>query len=563
MATTPTISPLPEAPNRNTDSPSSFSSKTDSFLSAIRTFQGEANTVAEFAGNAAKSAAGIGLAFYQDIELADTNNSDPGDGKLKFNNATQTSATALYLDDLDANSTNVRDLIADFDNTNADQVVKGDLSLRDRQDPTKWLVYEVTGITQNSGYTTVAVQSGVGASSSPFADTDTVVVGYTRAGIDGKTFNLRGAWDAGTAYDESDVVSHDGGAFIANQDTTAGDEPRDSTKWDRLTGDAFNTRGAWASGTAYAINDIVSHNGTAYVALQDTNAGDEPGVSSKWETFATAGDVTSVNGQTGAVTLNLTSVQIDTFTSSGTWSKASGAKLIEVEMWSGGGGGGSGDRGAGGGGGGSYARHTFFASDLGGSESVQIGSGGAGGTGGSEDGAAGGSSSFGVHITLQGGKGGKSRAGDGGASGGDGADAYYGPQLGPVDTTDSESERAKSYDGGTGGVPLGSTSATVGGGGVFGGAGGGGTTENRDPRAPGNAMFGGAGGGSFGDGSNPPTTSGGISSIGGNGGDGADGVGSNGIVPAGGGGGGGAFAVGNTGDGGDGARGEVRVIQYL
>jgi hypothetical protein len=80
-------------------------------------------------------------------------------------------------------------------------------------------------------------------------------------------------------------------------------------------------------------------------------------------------------------------IQIDTFTSSGTWTKPSFAKRVTVYSLSGGAGGGSGRRGAttaircGGGGGGaaSYYSITLEASALGSTESVTVGAGGNGG----------------------------------------------------------------------------------------------------------------------------------------------------------------------------------------
>jgi len=187
----PTISSLPEAPNRQTDSPSEFSTKADTFVAALPTFRTETNAVAQFSEDVAAAVAGIGVAFYQAIDLSGTGDSDPGSGNIRFNNATQTSATELYLDDADVDGTTIRDQVAKFDDVTG--TVKGDLSLRKRDDKSKWIIYEVTGITQKTGYTVVTVQSGDGASSSPFAASDEIVVGFTRAGEKGANGDTLGA----------------------------------------------------------------------------------------------------------------------------------------------------------------------------------------------------------------------------------------------------------------------------------------------------------------------------------------------------------------------------------
>jgi len=91
----PSISNLPPAPNRQTDSPNEFSNKADSFTAALPTFGSEANALAQFCNDAGKAVSGVGLAAFQTIELADTSDSDPGSGNLKFDAGTQTSATEL------------------------------------------------------------------------------------------------------------------------------------------------------------------------------------------------------------------------------------------------------------------------------------------------------------------------------------------------------------------------------------------------------------------------------------------------------------------------------------
>ena len=99
---------------------------------------------------------------------------------------------------------------------------------------------------------------------------------------------------------------------------------------------------------------------------------------------------------------------VQTFTSSGTWTKPSGIRLAMVEVIGGGGGGGSStssvNTAGGGGGGGAYARKLFDVSSVS-SVSVTIGSGG-----GSQ--AAGGASVFST-VTANGGG-----AGKGGNTGG-------------------------------------------------------------------------------------------------------------------------------------------------
>lgn len=103
-------------------------------------------------------------------------------------------------------------------------------------------------------------------------------------------------------------------------------------------------------------------------------------------------------------------VDIQTFTTAGTftWTKPAGAKYVIGYMWGSGGGGGSGARnattgvrsGGGGGAGGGLLKFSMLASDLSATETVVIGAGGVGGAARTTDNTAGASGSFGGETRL-------------------------------------------------------------------------------------------------------------------------------------------------------------------
>lgn len=229
----------------------------------------------------------------------------------------------------------------------------------------------------------------------------------------------------------------------------------------------------------------------------------------------TNANITDRRTQLNAQTLHVGNVDVQTFTTSGTWTKPAGATLVVVEaIGAGAAGGGSSSRK--GGGGGAFLRRMLDPATLAATETVTVGAGGtASGTG---DGASGGASSFGSHVVAPGGKG--TREG-----GGLDMTALGTPSLGAT------------WAGGNGG------------------AGG-----SQTPTGDGGASA--AGGGGGGGGANTLPGLGGASSLSGKGGNGAAGSasGSAGTAPGGGGGGAGGTA---PGVGGNGARGEVRVITYF
>jgi hypothetical protein len=99
---------------------------------------------------------------------------------------------------------------------------------------------------------------------------------------------------------------------------------------------------------------------------------------------------------------------VNTFNSSGTWTKPSTGTMARIQVW---GGGGGANRGAGGtdrnfgGGGGAYAEIMVPLSTLASSVTVTVGAGGAGRTGSAGPGGNGGTSSFGTLIDAFGGGG--------------------------------------------------------------------------------------------------------------------------------------------------------------
>ncbi len=117
--------------------------------------------------------------------------------------------------------------------------------------------------------------------------------------------------------------------------------------------------------------------------------------------------VTPLKLKNNAPTGGLKSVQ--TFTSSGTWTKPAGVNKVIVELVGGGGAGGFGA--SGGAGAGGYSK-KFISSGLGSTETVTIGAGGL--ATGAGNGNNGGSTSFGSHLSATGGQGGGGSGFEGG-----------------------------------------------------------------------------------------------------------------------------------------------------
>lgn len=295
---------------------------------------------------------------------------------------------------------------------------------------------------------------------------------------------------------------------------------------------------------------------------------------------------------------------VQVYTADATWTKPTGAKMVEVITIGAGGAGAAGITkptdgthvsGGTGGGGGAIVRKLLRASDLTSTVAVTVAP--------TTSSGAGASSSFGTYVVAYGGGGGRvgssagSSGGAGGGTGGVGEDGSNSTDSTgglPASTAGASgisgqgaggvwnaAGKNAEFGGASGGGSTISSAGSSGGSSLFGGAagGGGGGVNGGTPGTSANGAAGGAygsyvvaGGGAAGTGSGGAGTSGtsrsgyGLGDGGGGGagnGTGTGGAGGAGGAPGGGGGGGGSVAVGQTaGAGGAGGRGEVRVITY-
>lgn len=285
-----------------------------------------------------------------------------------------------------------------------------------------------------------------------------------------------------------------------------------------------------------------SHTAYAVVCGGTSSTGAQQSVSG----VGSSGQVLTSNGSSALPTWQgIDAVDVQTFSSSGTWTKPSGYATdspVLIRAW-GGGGGGCDDSGGGGGG---YNEVWVKLNLLASTETVTIGAGGTA-TSGSTDGNAGGNTTMtrnGVAATLT------AYGGGGGAA--NGSNSGGGGGGGPLGAGQSVTSTA----GGNPGAPFipinsgltlfagqgGSASANDGQAGID--HGGGGAGRGTGTESGGDSVRGGGGGGGLGG-------SGGTSVIGGHGG----GEGQNGTAPAGGGGAG-------IGSAGNGAAGRVEVYVF-
>lgn len=191
------------------------------------------------------------------------------------------------------------------------------------------------------------------------------------------------------------------------------------------------------SGTTTVVPNVAAGSGTLTLPVAtDTLIGKATTDTLTNKTFDTAGtgNVFKVNGVT--ITHSpISQINVQTFTSSGTYTPTSGMIYCTIECWGGGGAGGgvaasSGNGCAGGGGAGSYSRKTVAVATIGASKTVTIGAGGTAGSSGNNPGNNGADTSVTTICIAKGGTGGNGAAANGRNSGGLGGVAGTGDITG-------------------------------------------------------------------------------------------------------------------------------------
>lgn len=193
--------------------------------------------------NRAFAASGNSIPYTFDTPTTD---SDPGAGKLRLNNATQNTATEIYVDDEDNQGNTVTSRLALYDDSSS--TIKGQLTIGVVNDKTKWLDFNVTAYTANSGYSTIAVTPVASSAASPFSASDELVMYFSRTGDKGET---------GAAGDIAGPVSSTDNALV-RWDGTGGNTVQNSS-WTLSDAEVLTAGGLFLG--RYGIEDYVDAEG--------------------------------------------------------------------------------------------------------------------------------------------------------------------------------------------------------------------------------------------------------------------------------------------------------------
>ena len=177
---------------------------TSSQISAAETEAAAAAASAVTAANEA-SAAMPKYTFSTTTSVA-----DPGVGKLRLNHGTPSSASVIVIDDqtADTGNPNVEDWLKGFDDSTS--TVKGYVRLVEPGTPANYAVYNITGLTDSSGFIQLAVSHV--DSQGTFGDGDSIRLSFARTGDKGTTGDTGSTGPAGPGVNvlttRGDLLKH-------------------------------------------------------------------------------------------------------------------------------------------------------------------------------------------------------------------------------------------------------------------------------------------------------------------------------------------------------------------
>ena len=111
--------------------------------------------------------------------------SDPGQGKVRLNSSTENAATEMYLDKSDDNGTIIDSFLQTIDSVTS--TIKGHVRIANRTDATQYLLFQISDLTNLTGWWTINITNQASSATSPFTNLEDVTLSFVTTGDKGQT----------------------------------------------------------------------------------------------------------------------------------------------------------------------------------------------------------------------------------------------------------------------------------------------------------------------------------------------------------------------------------------
>lgn len=167
--------------------------------------RGDVGATGETGATGARGQAGGGIAINLTVDALTTQDSDPGNGKIRFGSVPQRDATVIRVDDVSAGGSPISTLLDSINAASTSEIkAHGRLTRADSEEV--YLTFDISEVIAMSGYRNLIIDVTGYSAADPFNDQDDVVLSWSAKGDKGDTGPQGATGPAGQAIQPDYVV---------------------------------------------------------------------------------------------------------------------------------------------------------------------------------------------------------------------------------------------------------------------------------------------------------------------------------------------------------------------
>jgi len=116
-----------------------------------------------------------------------TASSDPGTGTVRLSTTPQNTSTSIYVDSTDDFGASLNTFLQTISSVTS--TIKGHIRISNRTDATKFLLFQITGVADNTGWWSLSVSNVGSSTASPFSNSEDIIISFVTTGDKGAQGN--------------------------------------------------------------------------------------------------------------------------------------------------------------------------------------------------------------------------------------------------------------------------------------------------------------------------------------------------------------------------------------